>query len=70
VAGLLALPRRQTAKFWRNGPDRSLADYTFCKFSAQRGFTGEEIAAELPNVSEKARERIRNRDPGHVTKTA
>jgi len=53
-----------------NEPDRSLADYTFCKFAAQRGFTVEEIAAELPNVSEKARERIANRDPGYVTKTA
>lgn len=53
-----------------NGPDRSLADYTFAKFAAQRGFTVEEIAAELPNVSEKARERIANRDPGYVTKTA
>jgi RepB DNA-primase from phage plasmid len=52
------------------GPDRSLADYTFCKFAAQRGFTVEEIAAQLANVSEKARERIANRDPGYVTKTA
>jgi RepB DNA-primase from phage plasmid len=52
------------------GPDRSLADYTFCKFAAQRGWSVEEIAAELPNVSEKARERIANRDPGYVTKTA
>jgi hypothetical protein len=51
------------------GPDRSLADYTFCKFAAQRGFTIEEIAAELPNVSERARERMRN-DPGYVTVTA
>jgi len=40
------------------GPDRSLADYAWCKFAAQRRFTVEEIAAELPNVSEKARERI------------
>jgi DNA invertase Pin-like site-specific DNA recombinase len=53
-----------------SGPDRSLADYTWCKFAAQRGWSIEEIAAELPNVSEKARERIRNRDPGYVTKTA
>jgi len=52
------------------GPDRSLADYTWCKFAAQRGWSIEEIAAELPNVSEKARERIANRDPGYVTKTA
>jgi DNA invertase Pin-like site-specific DNA recombinase len=53
-----------------NGADRSLADYTWCKFAAQRGWSIEEIAAELPNVSEKARERIANRDPGYVTKTA
>lgn len=52
------------------GPDRSLADYTWCKFAAQRGWGIDEIAAELPNVSEKARERIRNRDPGYVTETA
>jgi RepB DNA-primase from phage plasmid len=52
------------------GPDRSLADYTFCKFAAQRGFTVEEIAAELPNVSSKARERVNGSDPGYVTKTA
>jgi hypothetical protein len=53
-----------------NGPDRSLADYTWCKFAAQRGWSVEEIAAELPNVSEKARERIAKRDPGYVTETA
>jgi hypothetical protein len=52
------------------GPDRSLADYTFAKFAAQRGFTVHEIAAELPNVSSKARERIANRDPGYVIETA
>lgn len=52
------------------GPDRSLADFTFAKFAAQRGWSVEEITAELPNVSEKARERIVNRDPGYVTKTA
>jgi hypothetical protein len=53
-----------------SGPDRSLADFTWCKFSAQRGWSVEEIAAELPNVSQKARERIANRDPGYVTETA
>jgi hypothetical protein len=51
------------------GPDRSKADYTWAKFSAQRGFTIDEIAAELPNVSSRARERMRN-DPGYVTVTA
>jgi hypothetical protein len=52
------------------GPSRSHADFWWCKLAAQRGFTVEEIAAELPSVSEKARERIVNRDPGYVTKTA
>jgi RepB DNA-primase from phage plasmid len=51
------------------GPDRSLADYTFCKFAAQRNFTVEEIAAELPNVSDRARERL-SRDPGYIKVTA
>jgi|HubBroStandDraft_5_1064220.scaffolds.fasta_scaffold2825863_1 hypothetical protein len=51
-------------------PDRCLADYTSCKFAAQGDFTVDEIAAELPNVSERARERIRDRDPGYVTVTA
>lgn len=46
------------------GPDRSLADFTFAKFAAQRGWSVEEIAAELPNVSSKARDRIANRVPG------
>jgi hypothetical protein len=44
--------------------------YTFAKFATQRGFTVHEIAAELPNISSKARERIANRDPGYVTETA
>jgi hypothetical protein len=51
-------------------PDRSKADYWWCYLAAQRCFTVEEIAAELPNVSEKARERIRDNDPGYVTTTA
>lgn len=63
---LIGAPMRKDGK----GPDRSLADYTWCKFSAQRGFDIDEIAAELPNVSERARERIRDRDPGYVTVTA
>jgi hypothetical protein len=33
-------------------------DYTWCKFAAQRGWSIDEIAAELPNVSEKASQRI------------
>jgi hypothetical protein len=52
------------------GPNRSDADFWWCKLAAQRAFSVEEIAAELPNVSQKARERIRDGDPGYVTKTA
>jgi hypothetical protein len=52
------------------GPSRSHADFWWCKLAAQRAFSIEEIAAELPNVSQKARERIRDGDPGYVTKTA
>jgi hypothetical protein len=44
-----------------------LADYTLAKFAAQRGWSVGEIAAELPKVSEKARERIAGRDPRYVT---
>jgi hypothetical protein len=36
------------------GPDRSLADDTFCKFAAQRGFTVDEIAAELAKCQLKS----------------
>jgi hypothetical protein len=43
---------------------------TWCKFSAQRGWSVEEIVAELLNVSSKGRELIANRDPGYVRKIA
>jgi hypothetical protein len=41
-----------------------------CKCAAERGLSIEEIAAERATVSTKARERIANRDPSYVTKTA
>jgi DNA invertase Pin-like site-specific DNA recombinase len=63
---LAGAPMRKDGK----GPDRSLADYTWAKFAAQRGFSIDEIAAELPNVSDRARERVQGRDPGYVTVTA
>ena len=52
------------------GPSRSHADFWWCKKAAQSGFSVEEIITELPNVSEKARGRITDGDPGYVTKTA
>jgi hypothetical protein len=51
------------------GPDRSKADFTFCRFSAPRGFTAEQIANELSNVSSRARERLKS-DPGYIKVTA
>jgi hypothetical protein len=39
-----------------SGPDRSLCDAMWCKWAAERGYTVEEIADGLLNVSEKARE--------------
>ena len=45
-----------------SGPDRSLADFMFCKWAAERGWMDREIAAKLAQVSEKAQERIRAGD--------
>lgn len=53
-----------------SGPDRSKADYMFSKWAAQRGWSIEEIAAKLPEVSTKAQERIRDRDEGYPLLTA
>ena len=40
------------------GPDRSTADFMWCKWAAERGWSGRDIAAKLAEVSDKARERI------------
>lgn len=53
-----------------NGPDRSMADYFWCKLAAQRNWSEEEIAEKLIEVSERARERVRMKDEGYVTITA
>lgn len=53
-----------------NGPDRSLADYMFCRWAAQRGWTAEEIAIKLTEVSEKAQEQARRGDEGYAKVTA
>jgi hypothetical protein len=45
-----------------SGPDRSLADFMFCKWAAERGWMEREIAAKLAQVSSKAQERIRAGD--------
>jgi hypothetical protein len=52
-------------------PDRSLADYMFCKWAAERGWSAEETAEKLAEVSAKAQERIRvKNDPGYALLTA
>jgi hypothetical protein len=39
-----------------SGPDRSLADFMFCKWAAERGWSIEDTAMKLAEVSEKAQE--------------
>ncbi len=53
-----------------NGPDRSMADYFWCKMAAQRHWSVDEIAEKLLEVSERARERVRLKDAGYVRITA
>ena len=53
-----------------SGPDRSMADFTWCMTAIDWGFPIEETAAKLPEVSEKARERVNLRDEGYALITA
>jgi hypothetical protein len=52
------------------GPDRSLADFVWCMMAAQRGWSIEETANKLLEVSAKAQERARLRDEGYALITA
>jgi hypothetical protein len=52
------------------GPDRSLADFMWCKWSVERGWDIVEIVAKLLEVSEKAQERARRADDGYALLTA
>jgi hypothetical protein len=52
-------------------PDRSVADFMFCKWAAERGWSIEETAAKLAEVSAKAQERARvKEDRGYPLLTA
>ena len=52
-------------------PDRSLADFMWCKWAIQRGHSIEQTAEKLAEVSAKAQERIRIRgDQGYTLLTA
>jgi hypothetical protein len=46
-------------------PDRSKADYWWCKYAVERGWSVDEIAAKLLEVSERAKERVKKRDFGY-----
>ena len=51
--------------------DRSLADFMWCKWAAERGWSVEETAEKLAEVSAKARERIQVKgDHGYALLTA
>ncbi len=47
-----------------------MADFFWCMMAAQRGWSIEEPASRLPEVSAKAQERARLRDEGYVLITA
>jgi hypothetical protein len=52
-------------------PDRSVADWMWCKWAAERGWSIEETAAKLAEVSAKAEERVRvKEDKGYPLLTA
>jgi hypothetical protein len=52
------------------GPDRSKADFFWCKKAAERGWSIEEVANKLLEVSARAQERARLRDEGYALITA
>ena len=53
-----------------SGPDRSKADFMWCKWAVERGWSVEETAARLVEVSEKAQQRLRVKDEGYPLLTA
>lgn len=85
VQGKNGVSRSRTSKVWPdyarslagapprlqgNGPDRSMADYSWCMTAIDWGWSVEDTAAKLPEVSEKAAERIRLNDKGYPLVTA
>jgi len=53
-----------------SGPDRSMADFFWCMLAAQRGWSIEETANKLMEVSAKGQERARLHDEGYALITA
>jgi hypothetical protein len=54
----------------RGGLDRSSADFDWCKLAARFGWSIQEAAKTLLEVSERAQERRELGDPGYVNVTA
>jgi hypothetical protein len=54
-----------------SGPDQSMADFSWCMTAIDWGWSIEETAARLPEISEKARQRVHQlRDEGYPLITA
>jgi len=53
-----------------SGPDRSMADFSWCMTAIDWGWSIEDTARKLPEVSEKAAERVRLKDLGYPLITA
>jgi hypothetical protein len=53
-----------------SGPDRSMADFFWCMMAVQRGWSIEETAHQLVEVSARAQERVRLKDEGYARVTA
>ena len=53
-----------------SGPDRSMADFFWCIMAAQRGWSIDEVANKLLEVSARAQERARLHDEGYALITA
>ena len=53
-----------------NGPDRSMADFAWCMTAIDWGWSIEDTAAKLVEVSERARERVQRKDQGYALITA
>lgn len=52
------------------GPDRSMADFMWSKWAVERGWSTEEVAEKLLEVSAKAQENARRGDKGYALLTA
>jgi hypothetical protein len=53
-----------------SGPDRSMADFSWCMTAIDWGRSIEETAIKLPQVSARAQERVQLKDEGYALITA